>query len=214
MSKVRYGVSVSLDGFAAGAEQSVEQPLGVRGGLLHEWMRELAAWRKQAGLEGGIENENTERVESDGQKTGALIMGRNMFGGGPGPWAEEQPWNGWWGDDPPFHLPVFVLTHHPRPPLHMDGGTSFTFVQDGIEAALELAREAAGERDVTISGGATTARQYLAAGLIDELEISLVPVLLGEGVRLFDDPTLAGTRFEQARVTEGPGVTHLEYRMR
>jgi dihydrofolate reductase len=123
-------------------------------------------------------------------------MGRNMFGGGPGPWAEEEPWNGWWGDDPPFHLPVFVLTHHPRPPLHMAGGTSFTFVQEGIEAALELAREAAGERDVTVSGGATTARQYLAAG------------------RLFDDPSMAGTRLEQTRVAEGPGVTHLEYRVR
>ena len=213
MGKVRYGASVSLDGYAAGADQSVDHPLGVHGELLHEWMRELAAWRKQAGLEGGIENESTEKIAPTG-RTGALIMGRNMFGGGPGPWSEEQPWNGWWGDDPPFHLPVFVLTNHPRPPLHMAGGTSFTFVQEGIEAALELAREAAGERDVTICGGATVARQYLAAVLIDELEISLVPVLLGAGVRLFDDPSLAGTRLEQTRVTEGPGVTHLEYRMR
>jgi dihydrofolate reductase len=213
MGKVRYGASVSLDGYAAGPDQGPDHPLGVRGELLHDWMRELAAWRKQAGLEGGVENESTEKIEPTG-RTGALIMGRNMFGGGQGPWAEEQPWNGWWGDDPPFHLPVFVLTHHPRPPLHMTGGTSFTFVQEGIEAALELAREAAGERDVTISGGATTAKQYLAAGLIDELEISLVPVLLGEGVRLFDDRSLGGTRFEQVRVTEGPGVTHLEYRVR
>ena len=215
MGTVHYRVSVSLDGFAAGPDQSVEHPLGVRGELLHGWMRELAAWRTRAGLEGGIENENTERIESEGQKTGAIIMGRNMFGGGPGPWVEEpEPWNGWWGDDPPFHLPVFVLTHHPRPPLHLAGGTSFTFVQGGIEAALELAREAAGERDVTISGGATSAKQYLAAGLIDQLEISLVPVLLGAGVRLFDDPSLAGTRLEQIRATEAPGVTHLEYRVR
>ena len=138
MGKVRYGASVSLDGYAAGADQSVDHPLGVHGELLHEWMRELAAWRKQAGLEGGIENESTEKIAPTG-RTGALIMGRNMFGGGPGPWSEEQPWNGWWGDDPPFHLPVFVLTNHPRPPLHMAGGTSFTFVQEGIEAALELA---------------------------------------------------------------------------
>jgi dihydrofolate reductase len=214
MGKVKYGVSVSLDGFAAGPRQSVEHPLGVRGELLHEWMRELAAWREQAGLEGGIENESTERIEHEGDRTGALIMGRNMFGGGPGPWAEEPtPWNGWWGDEPPFHLPVFVLTHHPRPPLELAGGTSFTFVQDGIEAALELARGAAGERDVTITGGATTARQYLAAGLVDVLTISLVPVLLGEGVRLFDDAGLAGTRLEQVRVQKAPGVTHLDYRV-
>lgn len=214
MGTVHYRVSVSLDGFAAGPEQCVEHPLGVRGEVLHEWMRELAAWRERAGLEGGIENENTERIENEGQKTGAIVMGRNMFGGGPGPWNEEEPWTGWWGEDPPFHMPVFVLTHHPRPPFEMAGGTTFTFVHGGIEVALELAREAAGERDVTISGGATTAKQYLAVGLIDELEISLVPVLLGEGVRLFDEPSLAGTRFEQIRVTEGPGVTHLEYRMR
>jgi dihydrofolate reductase len=215
MGKVKYGVSISLDGFAAGPRQSVEHPLGVRGELLHEWMRELAAWRKRAGLEGGIENESTERIEHEGDPTGALIMGRNMFGGGPGPWIEEpQPWNGWWGDEPPFHLPVFVLTHHPRPPLELAGGNSFTFVQDGIEAALEFARGAAGKRDVAISGGATTAKQYLAAGLVDVLTISLVPVLLGEGVRLFDDAGLAGTRLEQVRVDEAPGVTHLDYRVR
>ena len=202
MAKVHYRVSVSLDGFAAGREQSVEHPLGVRGELLHRWMRELDR------------DEKTERLENEGPQSGAIIMGRNMFGGGPGPWADDPPWNGWWGDDPPFHMPVFVLTHHPRPPLEMAGGTTFTFVPDGVEAALKLAREAAGERDVTISGGATTAAQYLAAGLIDELEISVVPVLLGGGVRLFDDPNLAGTRFEQKRVTEGPGVTHLEYRVR
>jgi dihydrofolate reductase len=200
MGVVRYRVSVSLDGFAAGPDQSFEHPLGVRGRLLHEWMRE---------------SDSGNRIEHEGRETGALIMGRNMFGGGPGPWVSEpEPWNGWWGADPPFHVPVFVLTHHPRPLLRMAGGTSFTFVQDGIEAALELAHAAAGEGDVAIGGGATTATQYLAAGLVDEIEISLVPILLGDGVRLFDDQSLAGMRFEQTRVVEAPGVTHLGYRVR
>jgi dihydrofolate reductase len=210
VSTVRYGASISLDGFTAGASQSVDHPLGLRGELLHEWMRELAAWRRHARLEGGTANESTELVERS-HDVGAVIMGRNMFGGGPGPWPDE-PWNGWWGDEPPFHVPVFVLTHHAREPLHMAGGTSFTFVQDGIDSALEQARRAAGDRDIAIAGGATTARQYLAAGLIDELTLSLVPVLLGDGVRLFDDPGLGGRRFEQLRVVEAPGVTHLKYR--
>jgi dihydrofolate reductase len=199
MSAVRYRVSVSLDGFAAGPEQSFEHPLGVRGRLLHEWMRE---------------SDSSNRIEHEGRTTGALIMGRNMFGGGPGPWVEKpEPWNGWWGADPPFHVPVFVLTHHPRPPLRMAGGTSFTFVHDGIDAALELARAAAGEGDIAIGGGATIATQYLAAGLVDEVEISLVPILLGGGVRVFDDPSLAGLRLEQTCVVEAPGVTHLRYRV-
>ena len=139
-------------------------------------------------------------------------MGRNMFGGGTGPWG-ENPWKGWWGDDPPFHLPVFVLTHHARDPLVLQGGTSFTFVSDGIGAALERARDAANGRDVAVAGGAGVAKQYLAAGLIDEMEIHLVPVFLGEGVRLFDDTTPSTITLEQVRAVEAPGVTHITYRI-
>jgi len=211
MSKLQYSVSMSLDGFVAGPDQSVDHPLGVGGDLLHTWLRSLAAWREEAGLEGGETNASTAVLEED-DNDGAVIMGRNMFGGGPGPWGED-PWTGWWGDNPPFHLPVFVLTQHERAPLELQGGTTFTFVTGGIEAALDLARRAADGKDVTLSGGGSTARQYLAAGLIDEINIHLVPVLLGQGVRLFDGPGLTGVKLEQVRAIEAPGVTHLRYRV-
>jgi dihydrofolate reductase len=203
---------MSLDGFVAGPDQSREHPLGVGGERLHGWMRELAAWRRDAGREGGEANASTAVYEEGDHNLGAIIMGRNMFGGGPGPWGDD-PWRGWWGDDPPFHLPVFVLTHHPREPLVLQGGTSFTFVCDGIAAALALARDAADGRDAAVSGGAGIAKQYLAAGLIDEIQIHLVPVLLGAGVRLFDTPPAAVTTLEQVQVVEAPGVTHLTYRV-
>lgn len=212
MSKLRYGTSMSLDGFVAGKDQSTDSPLGVGGQLLHHWMRELAVWRKEAGLEGGVVNASTTVVEESDVNIGSIIMGRNMFGGGSGPWAEE-PWSGWWGDNPPFHMPVFVLTHHARAPLEMAGGTTFTFVSDGIDAALKLAREAASGQDVAVSGGAGVAKQYLAAGLLDEIGIHLVPVFLGEGVRLFDDPALSAITIEQVRAVEAPGVMHLKYRI-
>ena len=202
---------MSLDGFVAGPDQSREHPLGVGGERLHGWMRELAAWRRDAGREGGEVNASTAVYEEGDHNLGAIIMGHNMFGGGPGPWG-DNPWRGWWGEDPPFHLPVFVLTHHPREPLVLQGGTSFTFVCDGIAAALALARDAADGRDAAVSGGAGIAKQYLAAGLIDELQIHLVPVLLGAGVRLFDDPS-AAPGLEQVRVVGAPGVTHLTYRV-
>jgi len=141
---------------------------------------------------------------------GAIVMGRNMFGGGPGPWGED-PWTGWWGEEPPFHVPVFVLTHHQREPLEMEGGTTFHFVTDGIESALEQASSAAGERDVNVAGGGEVARQYLAAGLIDEMWLHVVPILLGAGAPLFDETT-AGAALEQVRVVEAPGVAHLRYR--
>jgi dihydrofolate reductase len=143
---------------------------------------------------------------------GAHVMGRNMFGGGPGPWGED-PWDGWWGDEPPFHAPVFVLTHHAREPLEKDGGTTFTFVTDGIETALEQAREAAGGMDVALGGGASVAQQYLRAGLLDELELHVVPILLGGGTRLFDNLGGEDVRLESTRVVEAPGVTHLAYRV-
>ena len=211
MVVVRYSTSISLDGFTAGIGQGPENPLGVGGMRLHGWLRELAVWRREAGMEGGVENASTAVVEADDANVGALLMGRNMFGGGPGPWGNE-PWDGWWGDEPPFHLSVFVVTHHARPPLECRGGTTFTFVTDGIEAALGQAREAARGRDVAITGGASIARQCLAAGLIDELLLHVVPVLLGRGVRLFDDPC-PSLDLEQTSVVEAPGVVHVTYRL-
>jgi dihydrofolate reductase len=212
MGKVRFGVSMSLDGFVAGPDQSVENPLGVGGMRLHDWAFALAAWRKAHGLEGGEVNASTPVVEELTVGVGAVLMGRNMFGGGPGPWGDE-PWNGWWGDDPPFHVPVFVLTHHAREPLPLQGGTTFNFVTEGIDSALEQAREAAGGKDIVIAGGAEAIQQYLAAGLVDELTLSVAPMLLGGGERLLDRlgdplPTL-----EQVRAVDAPGVTHLTYRV-
>lgn len=208
---VNYGASISLDGFTAGPDQDPDNPLGVGGRQLHGWMQELAVWRKAAGLDGGIESPSTGVLKGAGANLGAYVMGRNMFGGGPGPWADE-PWNGWWGANPPFHLPVFVVTHHARPPLECDGGTTFTFVTDGVDAAVAHAREAAEGRDVLIAGGSTVARQCLAAGLVDELRLDLVPVLLGDGVRLFADADTS-VDLEQISVVEGRGVTHLDYRV-
>lgn len=209
---IRYSTSISLDGFTAGVEQSLENPLGIGGMRLHDWVFELAAWRREHGLEGGVENASSAVVEAASENVGAILMGRNMFGGGPGPWPDE-PWNGWWGDEPPFHVPVFVLTHHPRPPLECRGGTTFTFVADGLEAAVAQAGDAAGERDIAIAGGSSVARQCLAAGRLDEIRLSVVPVLLGRGVRLFDD-SLPPLGLEQTSVVDAPGVVHLTYRVR
>jgi Dihydrofolate reductase len=212
MAKLRCQLSISLDGFVAGPNQSVEHPLGEGGMGLHEWVFKLDAWRKSHGQEGGEANASSAVIEEATSNVGATVMGRNMFGGGPGPWGEE-PWNGWWGEDPPFHTPVFVLTHHDREPLEMDGGTTFHFVNDGIESALEQAKEAAGGKDVSLGGGAEVVQRYLAAGLLDELQLNLVPILLGGGSRLFDDVAGAGLRLEPVRVIEAPGVTHLKYRV-
>lgn len=211
MSKLRFTISMSLDGYVAGPDQSVDNPLGIGGERLHEWVFRLAAWRRMHGLEGGEVGESNAVVEESIAGVGATIMGRNMFGGHPGPWDPEEPWRGWWGDEPPFHHPVFVLTHHPRGPLEMNGGTTFTFVTDGIESALEQAREAADGRDVTLGGGADAARQYLAAGLVDEMEIHLVPTLLGGGTRLFDGVGDDLRGLELARTVAAPDVTHLKF---
>src|SRR5215475_15712158 len=185
MSRLKATITMSLDGFVAGPDQSEKDPLGIGGERLHEWMVPLKAFREGHGEQGGEVNASTPIVEGILGNMGATIMGRNMFGGGPGPWGDD-PWNGWWGENPPFHVPVFVLTHHEREPLVMDGGTTFTFVTDGIDSALEQARDAAGDQDVQISGGASVAGQYLAAGLVDELNINLVPLILGAGERLLD----------------------------
>lgn len=187
LSKLRFRISTSLDGFVAGPNQSLQEPLGIGGEQLHEWVVALEAWRRAHGKKGGEVNESTGVMEDELANIGATIMGRNMFGGGPGPWSRTDPWNGWWGRNPPFHHPVFVLTHHAREPLMMHGGTSFTFVTDGIESALEQARRAAGGKDVALSGGARAAQQYLSAGLVDEMQLHLVPTLLGGGERLFDN---------------------------
>src|SRR5688572_12464119 len=178
-SKLRFRISMSLDGFVAGPEQSVKNPLGIGGMRVHEWVFPLAAWRGRMGMKGGEVNESSRVIDESWVNIGATIMGRNMFGGHPGPWAAKDPWSGWWGTNPPYHHPVFVLTHHARAPLALEGGTTFHFVTDGIEAALEQARKAAGGKDVSLAGGAAAARQYLKAGLVDEMEISLSPVLLG-----------------------------------
>jgi dihydrofolate reductase len=202
---------MSFDGFVAGPSQSVENPLGIGGMRLHEWVVPLAAWRSAHGLPGGEENESAQVVEESLVNIGATLMGRNMFGGHPGPWDSREPWNGWWGANPPFHHPVFVLTHHPREPLTLEGGTIFTFVTDGIESALEQARRAAGGKDVALAGGAAAARQYLAAGLVDEMEINLVPTLLGSGERLFDGVGDDLHGLELVRTIAMPKVTHLKF---
>jgi dihydrofolate reductase len=212
MSKLRFNITMSLDGFVAGPDQSEQDPLGVGGEELHAWVVPLAAWREAHGKEGGEVNASTPVVEAWSQNIGATVMGRNMFGGGPGPWGESR-WRGWWGEDPPFHHPVYVLTHHARDPLEMQGGTTFHFVTDGIESALEQAREAADGKDVALGGGADVAQQYLSAGLIDEMEVSVVPLLLGDGARLFDNLAESTLELEQVRVIEAPSVAHLRYRI-
>jgi dihydrofolate reductase len=211
MSKVRVHISTSLDGYVAGPNQSQEEPLGEGGEELHDWLVALKAWREPQGLEGGEENVSDPIVRETHANVGAEIMGRGKFGPATrGAWGDD-PWQGWWGDDPPFHKPVFVLTHHPREPLTLTD-TTFTFVTDGIQSALEQAREAAGDKDVFLGGGADLINQYLAAGLVDEMELHVVPKILGGGARLFEGvgPDL---KLELVRTVEAPGVTHLKYRV-
>lgn len=214
MSKLRLKIAMSLDGFVAGPDQSIDNPLGIGGMRLHEWVFALAVWRAMHGLPGGEVNASTQVVEDSLADIGATVMGRNMFGGHPGPWHARAPWNGWWGDNPPFHHPVFVLTHHARPPLPLDGGTTFTFVTNGIEAALAQARAAAGGKHVSLAGGAAVARQYLAQGLVDDMLIHLVPILLGRGERLFDGGGTELHGLTPAGAVAAPGVTHLRFTRR
>lgn len=211
MSRLRFKIAMSLDGFVAGPSQSVDNPLGIGGMRLHEWVFSLANWRAMHGMDGGEVNESSAVVEESVANLGATVMGRNMFGGHPGPWTSKDPWNGWWGTNPPFHHPVFVLTQYAREPLELEGGTTFTFVTEGIEAALEQARRAAGGRDVSLAGGANAARQYLAAGLVDEMEINLAPVLLGSGERLFEGLGDDLHGLELVRTVAAPKVTHLKF---
>jgi dihydrofolate reductase len=209
MGLVTSQISISLDGFAAGPNQSLENPIGEGGMRLHNWLFATASWRRHQGEEGGEDSPDSKVFDELVQGVGAYIMGRKMFGGGSGPWNQE--WTGWWGEEPPYHTPVFVLTHHPREPLTMRGGTTFNFVTDGIASALDQAQAAAGDRAVSIAGGASAIRQYLAAGSLDELYLHIVPVLLGAGERLLED--VGDPVLEPIEVVASPAVTHIKYRI-
>jgi dihydrofolate reductase len=211
MPRLFADISISLDGFVAGPNATLDQPLGEGGERLHEWAYKLKSWRAPHGLEGGEVNANSEVVAETHAATGAVVMGRRMFSGGEGQWDDDPRANGWWGDEPPFGVPVFVLTHHAREPLALKG-TTFTFVTDGIESAVGQARSVAGERDVLVAGGATVVQQLLNSGLLDELQVHVAPLLLGKGVRLLDglDPKI---QLESTRVISSPDVAHLKYRV-
>ena len=213
MAKVRCEISMSLDGFVAGPNPSLEEPLGAGGDLLHEWAFAAASWRDSHGLKGGEKNADSDVIEESLRATGAVVMGRKMFSGGEGSWENDPRADGWWGDDPPFHVSVFVLTHQARGTKVMEGGTSFEFVTDGIEAALERAKAAAGDKDVLLAGGASIVQQYLKAGLLDELQIHVAPALLGEGTSLFDRLGIEPVGLEATRVIASPSVTHLRFRV-
>jgi dihydrofolate reductase len=213
MSKLIFEISVSLDGFVAGPDATLELPLGVGGELLHEWVVGVASWRERHGESGGATGPDSDLLQESIDRTGAVVMGRRMFSGGEGPWSEDLNADAWWGDTPPFRVPVFILTHHAREPEVKQGGTTFTFVTDGIESALEQARAAAGDKDVAVAGGASVAQQYLKARLLDEMLIHVVPVLLGDGVRLFEQLGEQPPELEQTRVVHSSAVTHLGYRV-
>ena len=214
MAKIRVSsFSVSLDGYGAGPRQDLSNPLGVGGAGLMEWFFPTRTWQAMHGHEGGETGVDDDIAAQGLAGIGAWILGRNMFGPVRGPWPDES-WRGWWGEEPPYHTPVFVLTHHERPPLRMKGGTVFHFVTDGIHAALERAKEAAGGRDVRLGGGAATIRQYLREALVDELHLAMRPVLLGQGEPLFAGLDLPALGYECARQIAGVRATHLFLRKR
>jgi dihydrofolate reductase len=205
-------ISMSVDGFVAGPDPTLEDPLGRGGEQLHEWILGLASWRDPHGLEGGETTPDDDVVREGIGRTGAVIMGRRMYSGGSGPWEQDPNAEGWWSDEPPFQVPVFVVTRHAREPKPMPGDLAFTFVTDGIDAAVSQARAAAGEKDVLIAGGADVVQQALTAGLVDEVQLHVSPVLLRGGVRLFDNLG-ADVGVEPVRVLGSPNVTHLRYRV-
>lgn len=212
MGKIIADISMSLDGYIAGPNPTLQEPLGHRGEDLHEWVVRLAAWRKSHGMSGGETGPDGDIMEESIANVGAVIMGRKMFSGGSGPWETDPNADAWWGDNPPFHVPVFVLTNHKREKVNKKGGTSFTFVNDGIESALSQAKKAAGDKNISIAGGADVIQQFIKAGHLDELQIHLVPILLGGGtpllVNLGDD-----TKLEKNRVVDTPLVTHMKFRV-
>ena len=208
--KLRFRISISLDGFVAGPNQSLKEPLGVGGETLHEWIFPTRFWHEMTKKKGGARNASDRVVREEFANLGATIMGRHMFGGHPGGWNPEKPWRGWWGENPPYHHDVYVLTHHPREPLVMQGGTTFYFITDGIESALEKARRSAGTKDINLAGGANIAQQYLRAGLVDEMHLAMPPILLGSGERLFDGVSdLGGLKL--VRTVATPAVVHLKF---
>ena len=209
MGKLTLDITMSLDGFIAGPNQTIEQPLGEGGERIHEWVYGLKSWRESHGEPGGEASPDDDVFAETFAATGAVVMGRRMFSGGAGPWEDDPNADGWWGDNPPFGVPVFILTHHAREPVTKEGGTTFNFVTDGFEAALEEARAAAGEKNVHVAGGANVVQQYL--GLLDEMQIHVAPLLLGDGVRLFGGS--ARPELELMRVIESPKVTHIRYRV-
>jgi dihydrofolate reductase len=214
MSKVRVGAfSISLDGFGAGPRQDLNNPLGVRGSELHAWLRTTQVFKKMLGQSGGSEGIDNDFAVQSFENVGAWILGRNMFGPVRGPWKDDS-WKGWWGDNPPYHTPVFVLTHHARSPLAMEDGTTFHFVTDGLESALRKAREAAKGQDVRIGGGVSVIRQYMTAGQIDEMHLAVSPVLLGEGEHLFCGINLVELGFYPVRTIPGENATHVLIRKR
>jgi dihydrofolate reductase len=207
-----FEITMSLDGYVAGPRADLESPLGIGGEALHEWALSLASWREEHGHEGGETNASTPVMDAALARTGAHVMGRRMYSSGAGPWADDPKAEGWWGDEPPFRKPVFVVTHHERDPLTL-GETTFHFVTDGVESALDQAREAAGGKDVMISGGADVAQQALAAGRVDDLLIHVAPMFLGGGVRLFEKLGDPAPTLELTGAVDAPGVTHLAYRV-
>ncbi len=211
MGKLRvHNLSISIDGYGAGPNQSLENPLGVGGPGLHEWVFKTRTGRRMLGEEGGDEGLDDQFFERGDAGIGATIMGRNMFGPVRGRWPDED-WKGWWGPNPPYHHPVFVLTHHPREPIPMEGGTTFNFVTDGIESALSQAFAAAGDQDVRLGGGPSTVQQYLKAGLVDELHVAIVPIFLGAGERLFDHLDGGPFGYECVELVSSPWVTHARF---
>jgi dihydrofolate reductase len=210
MTRVRSSISISLDGYVAGPNQTAGDPLGENGERLHDWAIATEGWRKQHGLEGGVTGPDSDITERHFVNVGAHIMGRNMFGP-PSGGAWDEDWKGWWGDNPPYHAPVYVLTHHAREPVEMQGGTTFHFVTDGIESALEQARAAAGGQDVFVNGGAATINQVLAAGQLDELFLHVAPIVLGGGARLLED--VGHPKLEPVEVVASPTVTHVRYKV-
>jgi dihydrofolate reductase len=209
MTRVRVECfSISLDGYGAGPDQSVDDPLGIGGESLHDWLVSARSWRQHHGMEGGTEGIDDDFAARGHRGVGAWIMGRNMFGPIRGPWPDLE-WKGWWGDNPPYHGPVFVLTHHPRPPLEMEGNTTFHFVTGGSDEALDQAREAANGMDVQISGGASTIQQYLRSGQIDELHVAISPVLLGGGERLFEGVDLPALGYKCVQFVGSDKATHV-----
>jgi dihydrofolate reductase len=213
MPKLTLEISMSLDGFIAGPNRTEEQPLGEGGEQLHEWVIGLASWRERHGLSGGETNADDDVIRESLDTAGAILMGRRMFSGGEGPWEADPVADGWWGDKPPFGVPVFILTHHPRDTVEKEGGTSFVFVTDGLDSAFAQARNAAGAKDVAVAGGANVVQQCIDAGLLDEMQIHIVPMLLGGGVRLFDQLGDGPRELEVTRAIHSPAVTHVKYRL-